>query len=121
MRRRTSRAGRAYEEKGDYRTAILDENIAIRLDPFYSAEAYSIRAAAYEKKGDKAKAAADRAKAEELRGEPLPDSMSPPAIPSEVLENLRAAAAFGALPPLVVPSDNADLEKLLKDSPKVPK
>jgi tetratricopeptide (TPR) repeat protein len=66
--------GRAYFYKpgANIDKAIADYNEALRLNARLSPEAYTLRATAYEKKGDKVKAAADRAMAEKLRQEAPP-------------------------------------------------
>jgi tetratricopeptide (TPR) repeat protein len=61
--------GVAYYAKGELDEAIAGYTEAIRLNPKGS-EAYQTRGLAYLKKGDPAKAAADLAKAKELRCEP---------------------------------------------------
>ena len=57
--------GRGFAEREDWDTAIACYTEAIRLKPGL-VEAYNNRGIAYRKKGDKAKADADVAKAKEL-------------------------------------------------------
>jgi tetratricopeptide (TPR) repeat protein len=60
-------AARFYQINGDSDLAIADCSNAIRLDPPNAINAYALRASVYERKGDKDKAAADRAMVEKLR------------------------------------------------------
>ena len=59
------RFGGAVRSKVYFDSAIADCTQAIRLDPKH-AEAYHYRGLAYQKKGDRAKAESDFAKAKEL-------------------------------------------------------
>ncbi len=60
--------GRCWMERGHPTEAVAAFSEAIRIDPD-DAEAYLVRGEAYEKLGEKAKAAADRKKAKELEAE----------------------------------------------------
>jgi tetratricopeptide (TPR) repeat protein len=62
-----SSRGAARFYQGDSDLAIADCSEAIRLDPPNAIKAYTLRASVYERKGDKDKAAADRAMVEKLR------------------------------------------------------